>query len=344
MKNIFFCISALLAVCSLQAQIRYDSFLPEYCVDVNLKGGIETQAFTTVSFLTQIPSPLNPNVSKLKYIGGFSKGADIMGCHFFNKNRHWGVGLGLMYASQTGSLQLDNYHVEFKSQDQNFYRVFRQVITNSAPIKEAIKSTNINIPLVLKYKYTFKQTMGILLDAGIVYNVKEQNKYSTNAAFNYEAIYKFSGDQAVYDASVVPDATHDWLITQAQYSKTDPKNVNAIFSALQSSGYSVGLNMKPKYGGSGNQSYYIGSIGYIVKPSMDFMLNVNLYLDLGVYYIYQPFQSLALSNYEIINSQFVNRKYTYSSLLNSISNSTESTYGINIGLRYYFFNVDNKEQ
>ena len=155
-----------------------------------------------------------------------------------------------------------------------------------------------------------------------------------SAAYNYEAIYKFVGNQAVYDNSTTPSSTNDWIITQSQYAKTDgASNVGTIFKQLNSEGYNVGLGVAPKSGGSSNVRFYNATIGYIVKPALSYMLDKNICLNFGVYVTYQT-----INNGNQNGGQLISAKGVESPLINSISSTKIMNAGIDAGIRIYFYN------
>src|SRR5690606_33276007 len=89
---------------------------------------------------------------------GTTIGGDIFLDYFFSPNRRWGIGLGAMYLRHTGNLTMDDFRVDYKAviqSGQDKGKEFRQLIRSTGPVTEEVKIDNINIPVLLKYKWTF---------------------------------------------------------------------------------------------------------------------------------------------------------------------------------------------
>lgn len=315
-----------------------DSLMGRWTIDVNLYGGMASQDLTTVSSNTNYPGALNMNTGNLKYRNGYSLGADAQFGLFFGKKKHFGLGTGIMYMQQYGDAILDNYHAEFRSVDGNG-NTFRQVV-NGNDVRETIKSTNINIPLVLKYKNRFSKHWGFAADAGAIFNLQMKNAYTTHASFDYEAIYKFvpnesGGTTAVYDNSPVASAD-DWFITRQEFLRNNPNgNVQQYFDTKRALGYNVGAGIKPGTT-KGNSSYSTGSIGLLIHPSINYFFSDNVALNLGVYYMYQPFKNDAQAGYKLTTGLT-----DYSSTTNSVSESKNQNYGASVGIHFF---IDRKDR
>ena len=347
MKKIFFLLIAATGALSAIAQapdaktqadtlkrdFSADNVLTKWVLDVNLLGGMLTQNLTTA--VPGYTNAVNANISSLKFNNGMSYGADAQVGYFFSKNNNWGVGTGIMYLYQTGDVTMDKFHVEYQSTD-NHGLVFRQVLTANRQIKEQLKITNINIPVVLKYKHRFTKRVGITADAGILINVQNTNDYKTNASFDYEAIYQYATDVSghqvtVYDNLSTP-SSNDLQVTQVQYLKTHQGgDVNAYINMEHSqNGYNVGLGVKPTKN-SGSVSYNIGSVGFLLQPSMNLYLSDKVALNFGLYYMYQPSMNNAPGTYKLTD-----KMGDYTSVLKNVSSGNSTSYGLNIGVRMYF--------
>ncbi len=312
-----------------------DSLSPRWCFDINLKGGMQSQNFTANNFASDYLNAVNGAIGKLNYTNGMSYGFDFQLGYFFDKKRHFGIGAGMMFLLEQGDLTMDQFHIEYQSADAQspVSQTFRQLITADGPIKETIKSSSINVPLLLKYKTQLSRKLGLGVDAGVLFNVQMRNSYSSNASFDYEAIYKFtntgSGYVAVYDNSPSPDQVNEQFITRQQVSK-ESANVQAYFNNLRSQGYNVGLNQSPNHN-SGTVTY-TGSIGYLVQSSVSYKLSDYLSLNLGLYYFMQSLDNSANNK----NYKLTDKVGSYNSLMNSVSTVQNSSYGLNLGLRIYF--------
>lgn len=310
-----------------------DSVATGWCIDGNLTGGFLMQNITTTNLAANYANALNTNIAGVQYKNGVSMGIDLQAGYFFGAGRHFGIGAGIMYMNQQGDLTIDHFHVEYKSIDY-YGNTFRQVLTSNGQIKESVNTSNLNIPIVFKYKTAFSHKIGFTADAGLLINVLEQNNYNTKASFDYEAIYKYTGTQGdivpVYDNSPVP-ASSDLIITKSQYqSMVSGGNVQQYFNDLRSNNYNVGLGVRPD-NRKGSVSYTTPSVGFIVHPALNIWLCSNFSLNLGVYYIYQNFSNNAPSNYQVTD-----KVGSYSPILKSVTTAVNNNAGIDVGLRYCF--------
>ena len=329
-------LSQALAQDSLKTKRKqYDALLPAWCLDINLKGGLLMQDLTQVDMKGNYTNALAAtNIGKVKFDNGMAYGFDAQLGYFFGKNRHWGVGVGFMYMAQSGDMTLDQFHVEYQSVDGR-NDIFRQHITANGPIKESLKMTNINIPVVLKYKNQFGKHWGFTMDAGILYNMQLKNSYTTNASFDYEAIYAYQkaegGLVAYYDNHSVNNLDAVDVIWLKDYwtSKNPGGSFADTMAKWRAQGYNVGVGMKPA-SNTGDASYKTGSIGLLLKPSVSYLVNPHVALDFGLYYTYQTFKS-DMSNYRLTD-----KVGSYTSLTNGMSSVTSSSLGLNIGARIYF--------
>jgi outer membrane protein OmpA-like peptidoglycan-associated protein len=313
-------------------EFKADRMLSNWCLDINLTGGVLMQDVTSDNFKSHYLNSVNSSASELKFKRGTSVGLDAQIAYFFNKNKHWGLGTGFMYLSQGGNMTMDNFHVEYQATDYAGH-TFRQVITANRAITETQTINNFNIPLLLKYKTRFSRTVGFTADAGLMFNLVEKTKYTTDASFDYEAIYKLntSGSTitSVYDNAIVPGST-DLLITKNQYLALRPTaDVNGYFNALRAQGNNVGLGVKAR-NSKGDVSYKAGSVGFLFRPAVSFYLSDQAALNFGAYYLYQNFnQGTSGSN------QLTNKVGEYNSILSNASSSVSQSVGVNIGVRIF---------
>ena len=308
-----------------------DALLSRWVIDADLLGGLATQNFRTANSTLNYLNGLNMNTGQLQYKNGYSVGADAGIGFFFGQKHHFGLGTGIMYMQQQGFANLDKYHVEYQANDGEG-NIFRQVVTGNN-VSENITSANINIPLVLKYKDRFSKHWGFAADAGALINLQMNNAYATNASFDYEAIYKLvespEGTTSVYDNSPIP-SSNDWFITKAEFLKNNPGgNYLDYVNAKRALGYSVGEGMNPS-AHTGNVSYNKGSIGFIIKPTLNYFLSDNIALDFGLYYMAQPFKNNAQNGYRLTDGID-----NYSSVVNNVTSSVNQSYGVNIGVRFF---------
>jgi outer membrane protein OmpA-like peptidoglycan-associated protein len=349
MKKLFFLLVASGAALSAMAQspssqsmsghkhkFAADSLLSHVVFDINLLGGGVSQELTAPSTIGNYRNAIAgvSNTGELKFANGLCYGFDAQIGYFFGKSNHFGLGVGFMYLGQQGDVTLNRFHVEYQSTDQNG-STFRQLITANGPIKEKITVSNINIPLVLKYKHRFSYRLGFTADVGALFNLQVKNSYTTDASFDYEAIYRLTGSgssvTAVYDNSPVPDPTGDVFYTKAEHTtKNADQPLGDYFYQLRTqAGYNVGLGVKPDRN-TGSVSYATGTVGLLVQPSLNYFLSDMVALNIGGFFIYQPFTSTVSSNYMLSD-----RTGQYGSILNTVTSSNSSSYGLNLGVRFF---------
>lgn len=314
---------------------RKDARLSRWVLDVNLMGGKLSNKYNMASTAGNYPLGHNVTTGNLKFANGGSWGADVQLGYFFGKGKHFGVGTGLSYFVQSGDVTLDTFHAEYQSTDVK-NRPVRQVVTATGPIREQLNMTNINIPLMFKYKDRFSKHWGVTADAGLLINVQLKNEYTANAAFDYEAIYKYSEGRWVYENSSEP-AGNDFLVTKAHFLKNSPNgDVNKYFVAQAAQGNNVGLNVAPA-SESGNVSYK-GAIGFLVSPAINFFLSDNVALSLGVWYMYQHTSPGLSDNYRLTYNIG-----EYNSVLKSAESVSSQSYGAKLGARFFVFGERDKD-
>ncbi|MCW3124046.1 MAG: hypothetical protein JWQ38_3538 [Flavipsychrobacter sp.] len=326
--------STISAVAQSPAVKKYtkDADLSRWVIDLNLLGGKASQDFTMAPSTNNYLNALNVNTGELKSKDGYSYGGDAQLGFFFGKKRHFGIGAGLMYMQQQGDAVLDKYHVEYQATDGAGH-TFRQLVTGY-DIRESITSSMFNVPVVLKYKNRFSKHWGFTADAGALINLQMKNASTTRASFDHEAIYKLvkngdGGTTSVYDNSPVPDAG-DWMITKTEFFKNNPNgNVQEYFNAKRAIGYNVGTGLDP-VNKKGNTSYTTASIGLLLQPSFNYFLSDKVALNLGGYYMFQPFKNTAQNGYRLTDGNG-----NYSSVLNNVTASNNQAFGVNLGVRFF---------
>lgn len=326
---------------SSYGQVR-NEFFRSLFVDVEGNMGLMSQSLKSNPFSTNYEEALNEKQGTIKFTKGWSRGYNLRLGYYFDKTRSYGFATGLYYYHQEGNLGLDTFHIEFKSTDKvGAGSTFRQVISTAKPINEIITTSSINIPLLFAYKRAINENLAITAEVGVLYNLKVKNTYSTDARFNYEAIYKFEGKYPVYDKSPIPD-TSDYLITQKDYIAKNPKgDVKQEFKTKDSIGYSVGLNEKA-VNNSGTVTYKTGSIGYTLDVAAVYKVWRNVFVRAGFYYTGQNFTNTSSNNslqltskklYDETNQKSIG--VDYNSLMNQVSSAFVHNYGFTIGARVY---------
>jgi outer membrane protein OmpA-like peptidoglycan-associated protein len=308
-----------------------DNLLPRFVLDINVLGGALNQNITVANTTGNYKEAVNASTNgNLNFTNGISYGFDGQVGFFFGHKRNFGIGTGFMYLFQQGDITLNNFQVDYQAVDQKG-NIYRQEVVADNPVKEQIQTTNLNIPLLLKYKKRFSRVLGFTADAGVLFNVKESNAFNSNATFDYYAIYDYPNGTTptVYDNSPIPLKT-DVSLTKAAYVPSPTYgSVQNYFSFLQSQGYNVALNSSPNKN-TGTVSYTTGSVGFLVRPALNFFLSDAVALNLGVFYLYQPFNNNVPNGY-----QLTNKVGDYSSVLNTVSSSANQSYGVNVGVRVF---------
>ncbi len=312
---------------------KTDAELSRWVIDLNLMGGLANEDFTLANTNNSYPNTLNTNTGELKYRNGYSFGGDAQLGFFFGRKRHFGLGAGIIYMQQHGDAELSNYHTEYQATD-GAGNIFRQVVTGN-DVREGVISTNISIPFVLKYKNRFSKHWGFTADAGALLNLQMSNAYTTHANFNYEAIYKLvpstdGGTVSVYDNAAIP-SVNDWFITKAEFLRNNPGgNYQAYVDAKRALGYNVGQGVSPG-SRTGNADYVKNSVGFILQPSFNYFLSDHVALNMGLYYMFQPFKNNAQSGYRLTEGMG-----TYTSNLRNVTAANDHQYGVNLGVRFLF--------
>ncbi|MEO6832705.1 MAG: outer membrane beta-barrel protein, partial [Chitinophagaceae bacterium] len=337
MKQLIVLLIAGFSALSTTAQTKVKNYtedkdLSRWVLDLNGMGGGYSQQFTMANTAPNYLNGLNINTGNATFVNGSAFGGDLQLGVFFGKNKHLGLGTGILYLRESGDMKLNGFHAEYQSVDRNG-NIFRQVVSANN-ITEQIKSDNFNIPLLLKYKNRFSKHWGFTADAGALFNISMKNAYTTNASFDYEAIYKFDatsegGNRAIYETSLIP-ANTDFLITRNQFTKNNPNgSVQQYFDEKNAEGYNVGLGVSPKQQ-KGSTSYATGSVGFLFQPSINYFFSDHVALNVGGYFLVQPFKNDATNTYTLTG-----KPGEYNPVINSVSKVQTQSYGGNIGLRFF---------
>jgi outer membrane protein OmpA-like peptidoglycan-associated protein len=335
MKKIFLLIAAIYTLPAFAQEPRTsyhaDSLLSRWVIDVNLLGGLNYQTYLIANTTNNYPNFVNPNTGELNYKNGYTYGAEAQVGYFFGKSGHLGIGTGIMYLQQQGDAEVKNFHMEYQSTDFEG-STFRQVV-NGIDLSEHLVTTNINIPLLMKYKNRFSKRWGFSTDAGVLFNLQMKNAYTQKGNFDYEAIYKYNQNGvAVYDNATYP-SVNDWFITKAEFQQNNPDgNYQAYINAKRALGFNLGEGVSPT-SPSGNVSYTEANIGVIIHPSMSYYLSDHAALTFGLYYMMQPFKNNAENGYQMTNAVG-----SYSSVLNTLTSVINQSVGVSIGARFFLGN------
>lgn len=329
-------------IAEAQEKNKYrDDLLPRWVIDANLMGGIYTQDITTTNPVLDYKNPLSSSaISGLKFDNGMSYGGNVQIGFFFDNKSHWGIGTGLMFRVHQGDATMNQYGVQYQSVDDGG-NTFRQIITATDVITEKLNVYSFSVPVVLKYKHRFSKRIGVTADAGIVYNMLYQNNYTTNAAFNYEAVYKHvnagNGITTVYDNGATPDPT-SLVLTSAQFQGNNPGgDVASYFATQRNIGYNVGWGTEPS-NKTGEVNYSQSSVGFLFQPSLSYYLSDKVALNIGGYYQYQMF------THAPTGMKLTDKVGEYNSFLNNTTTTKTNSYGANIGVRFYFSKFSDRDK
>ena len=331
MKKLFtiFLSSVLAATAFAQEDLTIVKTKPVFAIDFSLMNGAFNQSISQTQFAPAYLNRINDNISGLQCNNRKMSGFSIQLGYFFGKHHNWGIGTGLVYSTKKFDLSVDQYHVEYQSTDDS-NNIFRQGLTANS-LSEKITVTNLSIPFLVKYQRKLGDKLAFNFDAGFLLTMSNTNKFAAASSFDYEAYYQYTtvNNQTVtvYDPNPTP-SVNDWLITKENYSSAEMSN-------FQTNGMNVGLDVT--YNNSGTINTKARALGWIIQPSVTYKINNNISLLGGCFIMKQSFK-----NSDVTNSyQTTDKIGDYNSLLNAITQTTNVSYGINIGVRYLFSNNNN---
>jgi hypothetical protein len=324
MKKLF--LFLLTASLFLNSQAQIDSFVfpktPFLTMDVGLMSGVFAQEFSQIDLTNAYGYYLNDNISKISCNNRKVSGFNISIAYFLTDKHQWAITTGLMTTIKKYDLTVDNFRIEYKSFDYN-NDVFRQVLTAKGAVSDQIKSTNISLPLGVRFVDNLKGKLGYSCDFGFLLTLSNTNKYTSGTIFDYEAIYKFDNTGTpVFDETLTP-SKNDWLITQDKLTASQ-------IDVFRQQGYNVGLAVAS--GNSGNVTYKSKSLGWYFQPTFTYRATDNMDVLCGAFFIKQAFTNNDVS----ADYRTTDKVNDYSSLLNAVSKTKNFSYGINIGVRYFF--------
>jgi len=326
----------LIFIDPIAAQVRYgDGPPPKTFLEADFGVAASAENINSPSLYSGYANPINTYAGNLSYNSGKSNSYKIQGGYYFGRHRNFGIGTGLIYSRQSGSLGLDSFNVDYKAVDFNG-NVYRQQINADGPINENIKTSNVSVPIFLRYKKDLTNDMFLTADLGVSYNLLFQNNYSASGAFDYEAVYKIEGTGTnltyLYDNAVVPGST-DWLVTKAEFNKDNPNgNIQAYFNQLHELGYNVGLGDTIKKNGKVN--YTNKTAGFNFQVALNYKIRDKIYGKAGLYVMEQTISNPANNNTTLLTD----KPGEYNSLLNLTRNVQTWNYGIQFGIG---FNIGN---
>lgn len=309
-----------------------DQYFPRWAFDLTYKFGSLSQDITMYDlgqFYDQSIASKNL-FSKPKFTEGQSHGISAGIGYFFGEKRRWGVGTGLSFFMQKGVMTMDDFHTEYRSVDNN-NDTFRQILNNFGAVEEKLTMYNLTMPFLLKFKHQWNgQKWGVAIDAGPFLGLHNSNSTSGKGIFNYEAAYKYNGQNAVYDNGATLDP-NDEIITRAFWvaHPTTDATVQDYFGRKYTEGMNVALDHQLDK--NNTTSYNSLSYGFTVQPSLTYQLSYKSSLLLGMYFNQQYFQNKDVSSYHLTD-----KVGEYNSMTSGVKTSVATSWGVNVGVRIFF--------
>lgn len=319
---------------------------PHWLISAGISTGVMSSTFTNATdgydFAGSTLGERTINPVSI-FSGGKAFGGDIMLEHYFGLKSNIGIEAGLAFNSISGNVTKDAFHVVYKggSDIANTPRLggnsYTQIITAVSPIVEKIAITNFAIPIMAVYKGKLTGKLGFKVEGGIALNLyykSTMSSSSTNAKFDYEAVYKYS---TPYSSTVAGDffdpgsgAGFDkssWLITQS-FAGSHTNNVQSYFQDLNARNYPVGLGIEAQ--SKNTSASFNPGISFTIRPSICFNFNKGASLNIGVFYTNTSFTQTG--NYRLIDEN-----KSYNSLMQGVSKTSNSNFGIHISYSYSLF-------
>jgi outer membrane protein OmpA-like peptidoglycan-associated protein len=327
-----------------------NNHLPQWAVDISYKNGVaNSNATMMASNYNSMIAEMSKYPSSLKDNGLRYQGVNAQLIYFFGKNknvakkfksRQWGIGVGVNYNWYTGgNYTLNDFIVHYKSIDNAPSKdTFRQIIRDANnTLNETYSITNINIPLVLKYKTQFRKSpFGFAVDAGPVFGLNTVHKYSVDENLIYEAIYKRENGAFVYNNAtsnigLIGNGNTSYTIAHWEENRTSDADINAFFSDRFNSGYNISNNTNIVKSGSNGVYKTIPNIGFTIAPSLTYQVTHYVQFMVGAFYTYQVFNNKPSDTYLLTD-----KVGDYNSLANGIKSNIIMNYGGQVGLRIFF--------
>lgn len=281
------------------------TFDPRLNFDLSFFGGIVKPKFDFTDSLiqnyrnSQVFSASNKSIDPTVSMSAY--GAELSASYFFDRRRKIGFGLGIQYQLIKGEIKADSFQVSYTSPLERFdnydFTTIRTV--SSASFTENFSASMISIPLVFKYRNKISKKFKYEISAGAIWNLS------------------FSGTSTVSDNFI--DYTS---------SIVNPKDINQICPAGESSNFDVGLKQRPTEGKS--DFTFTGGLGWMVKPSIYYTLSHRLSLNLGMLFMFNSINNSA----EADKYKVTDHVGEYTTMMNGIPKISNQNYFLNLGLRF----------
>ena len=322
---------------------------PRWTFDANYRYGALDQTIQTYDLSKAYSGSLS-NTSQYtnpKYSNKNSLGGDVSINYFFNKKHTLGVGIGAMYMQHSGTLMMDGFKADYQDKDGQS-RVYRQIIRSNGPLSEDVTITNVNIPVMLKFKNQFRKSFGIWGDIGGLIGIYNNTKTNRNdGTFDYEAIYRLAAESpnavvSGFDNSQNGDPQHSLLLTQQFYHDANPgRDAVAYLDDQHNSAnhFNVGLDKSIAQGQNRPENHYSKlSYGGIVQGGVSWAITYRLAFNLGGYVMYQHNEDENHDQNHITDRIVTEGNGTaanYFGMSSIIKKSDYTTYGAMAGIRIY---------
>lgn len=346
-------VNAIIGSAPLHKLKTPDQVLPRWSIDLGFRFGALAQTMQLID-LKKAYGPNNQSSSRYKdpsFSSGTGNGGDLFLNYFFSKNRMWGLGLGLQYMQYSGDAKLDTMYSDYQATDSK-NRIYRQIIRTNGPITEEQKISNLNVPLLLRFKHQFGRpqkpsNFGITADLGPVFGFYNQTSADASGRFSYEAVYKLSPDKSAvvsgFDGGIPPNTNTSWVLTEAAYNAANfDGRAQAYLDGvrLQNEGFNVGLNksIAPSQR-SQNASYNAISLGAMVQLGLSYQLSYHVTFLLSGYYMYQRYHNTGNDNYhptDLVVQEAGNLYGSYKPMTGGMKQSDYTSYGLSAGFRIFF--------
>lgn len=320
-----------------------DNVLPRMVIDITYRRGITQNDLTLMNIKSHYTNPLGADFSKKPtFSNGIYNGVNLQFGYFLGKSRRMGLGIGMNWMRYSGNISMQKYQIQYQSKDSTMaHDIFRQIL-NGLPlesgnaIEESITSNNFMIPIMFKFKHQVKnKKWGYTADAGLMLGISNSNNYDGRGRFSYDAVYKYNtSNEGIYDQGIVDNETRS--ITQDYWVKFPTSeggnndNAVAYFKRLREEGFNVALDTTMT--GNGKNPYTSKvSLGFLFQPSFTYYLGYNTTFMLGGFYSYQVYKNIEDNKYQLTNNVGV-----YHPISEGVKKNVVSSYGINIGFRFFF--------
>ncbi|MEO6548447.1 MAG: outer membrane beta-barrel protein [Ferruginibacter sp.] len=264
--------------------------------------------------------------------GGKSLGGDILLEHYFGQKAVFGISLGLSYSSSSGTLNKAAFHVEYQASDRR-NNIYRQHITATETMKEKISATNLSVPLLVAVKTPVSPKIAFKLQVGILLSVSYSTKMiSAQSSFDYEAVYKYTtGNNTIFDGAPIPGSTSFLITKEFVANHVGANGVAGYFSGMQANGYPVGLGIPHTAGVLNGTATFGSGMGYIVIPSISYIINNESSINLGGYYSAINLKQTG-NGYRLIDENF-----QYQTMMQGVSKIINSNFGIRLSYTHSLF-------